>query len=190
MSVVQQTPPLLELPSCCSHQAGCGFAGGHCRRCAVRHPSARPAGEFAPQGAGLLQVVQLCRLPAGRGTFVLHCMAVEHWTCVRKLPEAIPRCNSATRLALSPPYSSPAQVGVPLVDVMVAVGMQPSKGAVRRMIKVGWRTGLVVFGLVGEQVCCCCCPSSCCCCARVLPCQLGTCQCPLPQPPRPHLPNI
>lgn len=32
------------------------------------------------------------------------------------------------------------QVGAPLADVMVAVGMQPSKGAVRRMIKVS--TGL------------------------------------------------
>lgn len=34
-------------------------------------------------------------------------------------------------------------VGAPLADVMVAVGMQPSKAAVRRMIKVccwgGWR---------------------------------------------------
>lgn len=35
----------------------------------------------------------------------------------------------------------PRQVGAPLADVMVAVGMQPSKAAVRRMIKArcGWQ---------------------------------------------------
>ena len=46
-------------------------------------------------------------------------------------------------------------VGAPLADVMVAVGMQPSKAAVRRMIKVGRASlgGWVVGSGWGGRVC-------------------------------------
>lgn len=89
-----------------SHQARCRLTRGDCRRRTICHPAARPAGAFLLGPAG--------------GRF----------------PRAAALC---VLLTLLPPLCRPCycslQVGAALADVMVAVGMQPSKGAVRRMIK-------------------------------------------------------
>lgn len=52
----------------------------------------------------------------------------------------------AHTLARVTPLLLVRQVGAQLADVMVAVGMQPSKGAVRRLIKVGAVLGGSLWG--------------------------------------------
>lgn len=113
----------------------------------------------------------------------LHCLLPPHSSPL--LPLHAPAADMLEAIAGDAPSATlPREqlVGALLCDVMVAVGMQPSKAAVRRMIKVGGRVG----GRLGACLCCCC---SCCCCPLLLAAACCCRACQLAPRPRRSPPN-